>query len=126
MNTGNTSVSCNFPNRAVKTPRSMLNSRNDKNCTSSELTRFGTDLALEWLRKDEFNPVRVHRIIAHEDAQWYFSVLASRIKVGSPTIWGLNDSQVELCQYKSHGDNSHWQYGINVKIPAVMATVGVQ
>ena len=127
VKTGNSSISCKVPNRSVKTPRSMLNSRNDKNCTTSAITNFAKDMLLkEFLRADKFNPLRVHHLVQPDKVLWYLSVLNTRIKVGSPTIFGLKDSQVELCQYKSHGYKTHIQVGINVKIPAVTATVGLQ
>ena len=97
----------------------MLNSRNDKNCTSSSKTKFVADTLLEKLRDVKYNPLRT-------TDQWYLSIWNTRIKVGSPTIWGLNDSQLEICQYKSHGSKSQIQVGINVKIPIVTATVGLQ
>ena len=106
----------------------MLNSRNDKNCTTNTaITNFTEDMLLkEFLRADKFNPLRVHHLVPPDEVTKYFSVLNTRIKAGSPTIYGLKDSQVELCQYKSHGYKTHWQIGINVRFSAVTATVGLQ
>ena len=119
MKTGNDSASCNVPKRFIKTPRSMLNSRNNKKCKSSKLTKFASDALLEELRKDKYNPVR-------RPDRWFFKVLKTRIKVDSLGICGLKDSQLEVCEYKSHGGQSQTQIGIKLKIPTVTAVVNIQ
>ena len=78
-----------------------------------------SDMILKILREDKFNPVS-------RPERWYLKIAAFRVKVDNLRIWGLKDSQVEFCQYKSHGSQTQTQVGIKVKIPTVTAQVNVQ
>ena len=78
-----------------------------------------SDMILKILREDKFNPVS-------RPERWFLKVLDSRVKADVLRIWGLKDSQVELCQYQSHGSRTQTQVGIKVKIATVTAKVNVQ
>ena len=97
----------------------MLSSRNGKQCESSSLTDMVSDKILKILREDEYNPVS-------QPDRWFLKVLDYRVKADVLRIRGLKDSQVEICQYKSHGSGTQSQVGIKVKIPTVTAQVNVQ
>ena len=119
MKTGKDSASCKVPKSFIKAPRSILSSKNSNQCKSTSLTGAVADMILKILRDDKTNPV-------NRPERWFLKVLASRIKVDALRIWGLKDSQVEFCQYKSHGSQTQTQVGIKVKIPTVTGQVNVQ
>ena len=119
MKTGEASASCKVPKRFIKAPISILRSKNSKECKPNSVTSFVSDEILKFLRDDKYNPVSI-------PDPWFLKVLDSRVKADVLRIWGLKDSQVELCQYKSHGSGTQKQVGIKVKIANVTAKVNVQ
>ena len=97
----------------------MSSSRNSKQCKTTSLTGLVSDMILKIMREDKYNPV-----IRPE--RWFLKVLAFRVKVDNLRIRGLKDSHLEICQYKSHGAQTHTQVGIKVTIPTVTAEVNIQ
>merc|ERR1712198_606782 len=96
----------------------MLSSKDSKQCKSTSVTGVVSDMVLKILRDDKFNPVT-------RPDRWFLRVLDTRIKEDVLKIYGLKDSQIEICQYKSHGSQTQSQIGIKVKISTVTAQVNV-